>query len=140
MVSGFISTSAGITEVVAVGDATGVGEAVATGVGVGVVDAEIIPPGTSIARLALTLAREGVGVAAGVAIGELVGVGEAIAVGVGVGDVALLITTLTISSLSPFVSPPRVNSNSAFPSVILNDSSYVFETSLISVSIIRILL
>ena len=50
MVSGFIETSASITDGVVVGDAPGVGEAVTVGVGVApVVDSEIMPPGTRIA-------------------------------------------------------------------------------------------
>ncbi|HHT9136044.1 MAG TPA: hypothetical protein ACFYEK_02245 [Candidatus Wunengus sp. YC60] len=77
-------------------------------------------------------------VAVGVAVGELVG--EAVAVGVGVVAVALLITTLVISSLSSLLRSSRVNSSSAFPSVIVNDFEYVLGLSLISVSMTRILL
>src|SRR3972149_6162128 len=167
MVSGFIETSASITAGVAVGDAPGVGEAVTVGVGVGVapvVDSEIMPPGTRIASSALVCAlitREdvavpvGVGdaVAVGVVVGELSGVGDAVAIGVAVGelvgdavtvgvrvvDVTLLITTLVISSLSSLSRSSRVNSSSAFPSVIVNDWEYVLSLSLTSVSITRIL-
>src|SRR3972149_3694366 len=161
MVSGFIETSASITAGVAVGEAVPVGEGVVPGVGVAaVVDSEIIPPGTRIASSALVCAlitREdvpapgGVGdaVTVGVVVGELAGVGDAVAVGVAVGDavtvgvgvvdVTLLITTLVISSLSPLLRSSRVNSSSAFPSVIVNDLEYVLALSLTSVSITRIL-
>lgn len=139
MVSGFISMTACIIAGVVMGVAVGAGEGVITGVGVAIVDSEIMPPGTRIARIEPVRAREGVGVVAGVAVGELVGVGEAVIIGVGVGDVTVLIMTLTISSLSPLLRVSRVNSNSAFPSVIANGSAYVFGLSLISVSITRIL-
>jgi len=166
MVSGFIETSASITAGVAVGDAPGVGEGVVTGVGVAtVVDSEIIPPGTSIVSLVFVDASSmcavavevpvgvgdavavgvavavpaGVGdtVTVGVAVGELVG--DAITVGVGVVDVPLLTATLRISSLSSLLRSSRVNSSSAFPSVIVNDLEYVLALSLISVSITRTL-
>src|SRR3989339_176013 len=150
MVSGFIETSALITAGVAVGEAVAVGEGVVTGVGVAaVVDSEIIPPGTSIVSLVFVDAFStcaaavgvpvGVGdaVTVGVAVGELVG--DAVTVGVGVVDVTLLITTLVISSLSSLLRSSRVNSSSAFPSVIVNDLEYVFGLSLISVSITRTL-
>src|SRR3990172_8424046 len=148
------------------GEAVAVGEGVVTGVGVAVVvDSEIIPSGTSIVSLVFVdtfstcaaavevpvgvgdavtvgVAVEvpvGVGdtVTVGVAVGELVG--DAVTVGVGVVDVTLLITTLVISSLSSLLRSSRVNSSSAFPSVIVNDLEYVFGLSLISVSITRIL-
>src|SRR3972149_10924275 len=143
MVSGFIETSASITAGVAVGEAVPLGEGVVTGVGVAVVvDSEIMPPGTRIASSALVCAlitREdvpapvGVGdaVTVGVAVEVPVGVGDtvtvgvavgdAVTVGVGVVDVPLLTVTLRISSLSSLLRSSRVNSSSAFPSVIVND-------------------
>src|SRR3972149_6653492 len=136
MVSGFIETSASITAGVAVGDAPGVGEGVVTGVGVAtVVDSEIIPPGTSIVSLVFVDASS----MCAVAVEVPVGVGDAITVGVGVVDVPLLTATLRISSLSSLLRSSRVNSSSAFPSVIVNDLEYVLALSLISVSITRTL-
>ena len=131
------------------------GEAVTVGVGVApVVDSEIMPPGTRIASsvtadalsmcaaavevpvgvgdaVTVGVAVEvpvGVGdtVTVGVAVGELVG--DAVTVGVGVVDVPLLITTLVISSLSSLLRSSRVNSSSAFPSVIVNDFFIGFRT------------
>src|SRR3989304_7002074 len=162
MVSGFIETSALITAGVAVGEAVAVGEGVVTGVGVvAVFDSEIIPPGTSIVSLVLGDAFSmcaaavkvpvGVGdaVTVGVAVEVPVGVGDtvtvgvavgdAVTVGVGVVDVPLLTVTLRISSLSSLLRSSRVNSSSAFPSVIVNDLEYVLGLSLISVSITRTL-
>ena len=128
--------------------ADGVGEAVATGVGEGVVDIEIKPPGTSIVSLVVVVAltinaavEEPAGVGDAVTVGEAVavpvgvgdavivgvavavpvGVGDMVTVGVGVVDVPLLTATLRISSLSSLLRSSRVNSSSAFPSIIVND-------------------
>src|SRR3989339_39186 len=109
MVSGFIETSALITAGVAVGEAVAVGVAVEVPVGVG----DTVTVG--------------------------VAVGDAVTVGVGVVDVPLLTVTLRISSLSSLLRSSRVNSSSAFPSVIVNDLEYVLGLSLISVSITRTL-
>src|SRR3990172_2248878 len=142
MVSGFIETSASITAGVAVGDAPGVGEAVTVGEGVvagvgvaTVVDSEIMPPGTSIVSLVFVDAFS----TCAADVGVPVGVGDAVTVGVGVVDVPLLTATLKISSLSSLLRSSRVNSSSAFPSVIMNDLEYVLALSLISVSITRTL-
>src|SRR3990172_2977624 len=149
--SASITAGVAVGDAPGVGEAVAVGEGVVTGVGVAtVVDSEIMPPGTSIVSLVVVVALTinaaveepaGVGdtVTVGVAVAVPVGVGDAITVGVtatvpvgvgdvvtvgagvGVVDVALITATLKISSLSPLLRSSRVNSSSAFPSLIVNE-------------------
>src|SRR3990167_5376744 len=98
-----LTINASVEEPAGVGDAVTVGVAVAVPVGVG--DAITV----------------GVTATVPVGVGDVVTVGAGVGVGVGVVDVALITATLKISSLSPLLRSSRVNSSSAFPSLIVNE-------------------